>query len=512
MKNLKMFAIALLAMLVMVCGVKAAENPCDEGKVYATVGSTSACYESIDAAIEAMDDDNATASIKLYEEVTLGSTLEIPTDRELTLDLNGNDITVKAAIDVKGSLTVKNSGTAANIETDSSVKDLATIFQVYGGASLDVSGKITLVGHAEATQIKNDAKAIIAVSGTTSAETNVTVANDVKVTTTGAGISVYTDNLEAFGTATTKGSSNDVKINVAGTWETDLYVIQVDGMIESSDGTVITVKEGKFTSAKTFAFYASGDAEWNITGGEITGADAIGVRSGKVTVSGTAKLTGTATKAEDDKQASKVPGVSSKVATGSAVRIINDTRGPITKESRVEVELAGGTYTTKSADTYAIYIDDASYSEEAKIAITNGSYASKGKTAAIHIGGTDAKTFLDNHESMITGGEFANAIIGSLNVGSASYPSDTVLSILAKGTDFKTEGGKVVVGEGNVNTPSDSTVDPGTQTPGEEQNPGNQGSTENVPNPNTNDNILVYAGLGLVSLASVAFTARKRED
>ncbi len=50
------------------------------------------------------------------------------------------------------------------------------------------------------------------------------------------------------------------------------------------------------------------------------------------------------------------------------------------------------------------------------------------------------------------------------------------------------------------------------QTGTEGEGSGNQGPTDNVQNPNTNDNILVYAGLGLISLATVTFTTRKRED
>ena len=75
------------------------------------------------------------------------------------------------------------------------------------------------------------------------------------------------------------------------------------------------------------------------------------------------------------------------------------------------------------------------------------------------------------------------------------------------------EGGSTsVVEAGKTNTIGEPTpVEPGTTEPGTTGD-GNQGSTENVKNPETNDNILVYAGLGLVSLASVAFTAKKRED
>ena len=54
---------------------------------------------------------------------------------------------------------------------------------------------------------------------------------------------------------------------------------------------------------------------------------------------------------------------------------------------------------------------------------------------------------------------------------------------------------------------------PGEGQPGTEgEGSGNQGPTDNVKNPETNDNILVYAGLGLISLATVTFTTRKRED
>ena len=517
MKNLKMFAIALLAMLVMVCGVSAAtDDPC--AKVGAKFDSKAeVCYNDIGSvlanlALPATEDTKV--EIKLYDDFTttsFGSTTTIPAEKEVVLDLNGHDVDLAAAIGVEGSLTVKNSGTAATIATANGTSaTIATLFQVHGGATLDVSGKITLKSQKTIAAGDGDKKAIIVVAGGNDA-TTVNVSNDVTVESTGSGIALYGNGFVFTSSTPSNGPVSNVTLNVAGKWETDLYVIQVDGQITDSDDAVINVKEGTFTSNETYAFYASGHATWNVTGGKITGKDAFGVRNGNINIGGAAELIGTG------ETSVKPTGTSGATNYGAALRLIKDSRKPLVG---VDLKITGGTLTAKTSDenAYAIVIDDATWfadDEKVDIAISNGSFASNGKRAAMAIlTRGDATQFLENNEGMITGGEFKNAIIEGTITGpsSSTYPAASVISGLTKGVQFKTEGGKVVVGAGNVDDPSDPTVDPGTQTPGEGENPGNQGGTDNVQNPNTNDNILVYAGLGLVSLASVAFTTRKRED
>ena len=334
----------------------------------------------------------------------------------------------------------------------------------------------------------------------------VNVGKDVTITSQkGAGLIIYSNKSTDSGYQT--GESTGVVINVAGTWTTDLYTVSVHGQVTEGDDSnpVINVSEGEFTSNSTIAFYASGYGEWNIKGGKITGADAFKYRTGKVVIEGNASLIG-------KKKVSAPTGTSGGAATGSAFVFSKDVRTPIDVNASTNVKFNGGTFKSDSADGYAIYFESLARvkDEEAVIEFNSGSYASKGKKAAIGFASdvtNDVEDFLKNHEGIVNGGEYTNDITTSLG----NYPASAIAEKLAKGIELKTEDGKVVVGNGNTTAGEPTPGEPGTTEPGETGD-GNQGPTDNVKNPETNDNILVYAGLGLVSLASVAFTARKRED
>ena len=513
MKNLKMFAITLLAFLVMVSGVHAAKNPCDEvaGKtnIYATIdNNTGKCYATLAEGITELnteDKDYKSATITLYGALdSVGEEVTVPADKSVTLDLNGKNVTTTTTlfkVNANGSLTVKSSSDAKI-----SSANVTNLFRVDGG-KLTIDGKVTL--ESTASSVTANKKAMIAVKGNDDADkTEVNVGKDVTVTSTkGAGLIIYSDASDDNGYKT--GESTGVVVNVAGTWTTDLYTVSVHGQVKEAEDSnpVINVSEGKFTSNNTIAFYASGYGEWNIKGGEITGADAFKYRTGKVVIEGEAKLTG-------KKKVDSAPtGTSGGTATGSAFVFSKDVRTPIDANATTNVKFNGGTFKSESTDGYAIYFEglQRAKSEEAVIEINSGSYTSKGKKAAIGFGtGTEvtnnAEDFLKNHESMIKGGEFANEVAGSLN----SYPANAIAEKLTKGIELKTENGKVVVGNGNVNI-NDNTPDDQGNTGDDANTPGS--TNPDVPNvPKTNDNILVYAGLGLVSALSVGFTTRRKEN
>ena len=511
MKNLKMFAITLLAFLVMVSGVHAATNPCagvsDSTDIYATIdNNTGKCYATLKAVMDELGTsgkDYKSATIKLYGTLdSVGEDVAVPSDKNVTLDLNGKNVTVGTTafkVNAGGSLTVKSSSAAKISSTG-----VANLFRVDGG-KLTIDGKVTL--ESTAGSVTANKKAMIAVKGNADSDkTEVNVGKDVTVTSTkGAGLIIYSDASDDNGYKT--GESTGVVVNVAGTWTTDLYTVSVHGQVEEADDSnpVINVSEGKFTSNSTIAFYASGYGEWNIKGGEIIGKDAFKYRTGKVVIEGDAKLTGTG-------KADKPAETSGGNAVGAAFNFSKDNRSPITDSATTNVKLNGGTF--KSESGYAIYFEDLKRvkGEDAVIEINSGSYTSKGNKPAIGFAtdaADDADDFLKNHESMIKGGEFTNKVVDTL----ASYPAEAIAQTLTKGIELKTENGKVVVGNGNVNI--------NDNTPGDQGNTGDDANTPgttnpsdtNVPDvPKTNDNILVYAGLGLVSALTVGFTTRRKEN
>ncbi len=514
MKNLKMFAIALLSMLVMVSGVHAAEeNPCADinakTKVYVSIdGEAGTCHADFSDVIPKNADDYKNVTIKLYGTVG-ASELTIAPGKNVTLDLNGYNVTATATtfkVGANGSLTVKSEKSA---KISSSTNN---IFLVDGG-KLTVDGNVTL----ESTATKVDAsakKAMIAVKGNEESDkTEVNIGKNVTVTSkAGAGLIIYSDN-STDGEPKT-GESTGVVANLAGTWKTKLYTVSVHGQVEEgSNNPVINVSEGKFTSSDTVAFYASGYGEWNIDGGEITGKDAFKYRTGKVVIEGDAKLTGTG------KVAEKPDGTSRGTTAGAAFNFSEDDRDPIDKEASTNVKLNGGTF--KSENDYAIYFESLVHVKDGDkvIEINGGTYSSKGSRAAIgfapsseKIGDADAEAFLENHEGFVKGGEFANGIATVLG----SYPTSTIAETLTKGTEFKTdENGNIVVGNG-AKAPEQNPDDQGNtgddaNTPGTIPEDGTTGRLPDEP-AKTNDNILVYASLGLVSALTVGFSAKRKEN
>ena len=392
MKNLKMFAITLLAMLVMVSGVRAAEeNPCkdagDNSKVYAKINGTGACYKDISAVLTAANPDEeggaeegSTVEITLYEAVASETAaLKLSEGVNYTIDLNGKDLTLADKVITVASnqtLTIKGKGKVT------ATTAIITIGAETEGAKVNIEKDVTL-------NVTEGSEAIV-IAG----------ANE----------------LTLAGTLDQDATGKDA-IKVTGGDESP--IVNVSGNIDSEEGNGITV---------------TGLATINVTGGTI-----------------------------------KAP-TSTKFAV--ALSTEDEEQLPVLK-------ISGGEMTVHK------------------------------DSAAVSITGNYAKDILDANKGNVTGGKFNYGLVKGIKVNGGDMTVADILAILVGNADFEVaKNGTVTVTPKTTQEPEQQ---PGTTEPGTTGD-GNQGGTDNVQNPNTNDNILVYAGLGLVSLASVAFTAKKRED
>ncbi len=473
MKNLKMFAIAVMAFAVMAMGVHAEK----------TVNGLTCTEDSISAT-------NAVCTLK-----SAGT---------LSGDVDGN-LTIKAAKDktvtISSSVTIK-AGTNLTIE----------------------GGRLILKAN------------VIIEDGATLKVTKVPV-DDVAANDHGA------IDVQANSTITVTGGTLEVSDNLG----KGFYVGGVDLTIDLSDEAHFALNNNKLNAMNGVG-----------TGGEIKADhstievkdNGLGGLNGKVTlVSSTITATG------NGYQGVTFAGspVGSSIDKNSKVIANNNLKGyegdDIDKRSDKADVLINGTLTVKgelTADSMApLKKDNGNLVNTYQVKLEDNGIVRVNESKALcngNFGGTCAK---GDQKSITATGDSQGLLVvnGTATVkgtGSVKVPSDikkVVIEgsngnvIVAPGTEVENNSGSKLI----VHTTDGSVYEVaagrsavlGTAAPSqEEQNPegqpgttepgttgdGNQGTTDNVKNPETNDNILVYAGLGLVSLASVAFTAKKRED
>lgn len=121
------------------------------------------------------------------------------------------------------------------------------------------------------------------------------------------------------GTVFVRGKNNVIdingKINVTG----DQAAIETHGS-DTNTGNVINVNDPAVITSEGNGIYAAGDANYNINGGSITGATAIYVKSGKLTVTdGTISATGDGIVVDNSNYPSGSPEVSIKGGTITSV-------------------------------------------------------------------------------------------------------------------------------------------------------------------------------------------------
>ncbi len=486
MKNLKMFAISLLAFLVMAMGVHAAS----EHNLEVTVaGEASAYADSLGDAIKA-DWKDKTVTIKVLKSYDDASAVTVKDGNNVTLDLNGFSITKKTneIIVQGGTLTIKASANDEAIEVnpnaitgDNTSLD-KTLIKVRGSNShLTVNKEITLVSSDTTTDRGNYAVALFTHDQSTK---EVVINSSIDIYGTLKGLKAT-----AFGVNgnVRKAEKNAATINV-------------------HDGATV-VSEGEI------GYYQGGYAVTTFGAATVEGTTGIGAKAGSIVLNGTT-VTGTTVPGSIAKDnGNGMNGVGAAIQVESSA---NDYCSPAT------ITLNGGTYTSKGTNAVVIR----NYSSTLT-ALAKGSKIDGGASL---VSGIDSKTgeplagiaivaqtkaaadkLVENLEGFVKTAKFNGPVVGNLDIEDGTFVNATaVQGSLTKGANLNTdENGDITVGTVDENkTPEDE------GNTGDNANTPDEGTTGRLPNEpaKTNDNILVYAGLGLVSALTVGFSARRKEN
>ena len=462
MKNLKMFAIALLSMLVMVSGVHASMTK--------------------DTVCETKD---GVMTCKFTEDATFAES-GLAKDQKVLIDAGGYKVEINSSFKLErgSNLTIKNGQLV--------LKDSANV-TIEKGATLKVTGvngdpdgdKDTGAVNVTATNAK------ITINGGTLEISD----NESKGIFVGKSV-----NLEMTLTSGASLKLNNNKFNAMNGVGSTGYVKASDSTIEAKNN-----KEGglnaKFELTST-TITATGNGYSGVTFG------------GNSSIDDDSKVVATGNLVKGDAKSKDKADVEINTSLTVEGIIEADTIAPLKltygngNVQSAEITLDDGTITVKETKAICAGANSfgASCDDQAK-AITITEDASKG---ALVVGGTAtvygaAKvSFGSNVKKVVVKAMGADVTIApGTEVENAS--TGKIFVTLTNGTVSGVDAGqKATIGEAvNPDDQQGNTGDantPGTTNP-------------DVPNvPKTNDNILVYAGLGLVSAISVGFTTRRKEN
>lgn len=296
--------------------------------------------------------------------------------QNISIDLNGNTITLKAYIDVfEGSLEFKGNGLIKDDREDTN----ATIY-VYGST---------------------DSKAV--------AFATLTVGKDVKIETKRYGITVWPCevNKKAVPTYGTVVNFNGTLIST----NKNAGAITINGNIQNNgkleNAPIINIgKTAVIKSSADTAMYAAGIGSWNIDGGEFEGNSVIGIKSGKLVIND-----GVFT-AVGDPKTGELYG-NGIISTGSAIQIENNAG----YAGNMEIVINGGTFNSnKGLSIYHYPPTDKQENALKSLVINGGIFNAKFK-------------LLDNDNVTIEYGKFANEIVGYLKNGYIQSKTDGVYSV-----------------------------------------------------------------------------------
>lgn len=300
--------------------------------------------------------------------------------QNISIDLNGNTITLKAYIDVfEGSLEFKGNGLIKDDREDTN----ATIY-VYGST---------------------DSKAV--------AFATLTVGKDVKIETKRYGITVWPCEVNENSVKKAVPTYETV-VNFNGTiisTNKNAGAITINGNIQNNgkleNAPIINIgKTAVIKSSADTAMYAAGIGSWNIDGGEFEGNSVIGIKSGKLVIND-----GVFT-AVGDPKTGELYG-NGIISTGSAIQIENNAG----YAGNMEIVINGGTFNSNKGLSIYHYPPTDKQGNALKSLVING-------------GNFNAKfELLDNDNVTIEYGKFVNEIIGYLKNGYIQSKTDGVYSV-----------------------------------------------------------------------------------
>ncbi|MDO4540815.1 MAG: S-layer homology domain-containing protein, partial [Syntrophomonadaceae bacterium] len=285
-----------------------------------TKSGKNAYYPTLAEAVAAA---KANDTIKLLKDVTFTETLEIKDGKDFTLNLNNHDITTSHTDDYTVFPLLKIQNAKVNVTGVGTIAPGGTYFK-------HNSQGIQLLG----SEQENAANYTV-----------LTVGKDVKIGGYAHAVQIQQTKNKAYGVVVNIYGTLDATYDTTGKTYLDNYGtvgITTNGKINATTGNV--PKINVFEGAKVNSIYAAGYAEWNISGGTITGDDSgIGIKAGKLKITGgTVSCTG--------RDTAPTSGYSNGIeASGAAIQIESNSD----YAGKIEIDIANATIT--SANGYSIY-------------------------------------------------------------------------------------------------------------------------------------------------------------
>lgn len=326
--------------------------------------------------------------------------------QNISIDLNGNTITLKAYIDVfEGSLEFKGNGLIKDDREDTN----ATIY-VYGST---------------------DSKAV--------AFATLTVGKDVKIETKRYGITVWPCEVEENSVKKAVPTYGTV-VNFNGTiisTNKNAGAITINGNIKNNgkleNAPIINIgKTAVIKSSADTAMYAAGIGSWNIDGGEFEGNSVIGIKSGKLVINdGVFTAVGVP-------KAGELYG-NGIISTGSAIQIENNAG----YAGNMEIVINGGIFNAKFKllDNDNVTIEYGKFANEIVGYLKNGYIQSKtdGVYSVSNIIGSGAGLLINgkvNADYVKPGEEVTISTMGSFELDSVEVTTSDNQKITVKDNKF----------------------------------------------------------------------------
>ena len=406
----------------------------------------------------------------------VGWTIDIK-DRELTIDLNGHDITAPArALDA---IVIK-------------------------------SGTVTFTGTGRIiSQTTNGVPAILTVYGSDDpAAENYTVVNigpDVVLTQKDASEDSAIQNYAIAVMQTSNNHAYGVVVNHSGQISNTMSGIYVHGTIKDLAGNfpVININDNAVIDTRVTGLYAAGYAKWNLGAANLNGGTGLSIKSGDFT------LTNTSVTA-DGEDANPKPEGSGIYAIGAAIQI-EQNKG---YAGNINLTINSGNYSSLNNSALLVYTDGTadSLSKLQAVAINGGSFAAQTDRPVIQVYQPEdptVGTVPDQDIITITDGQFTSKV--------AAYVVDG--KTLVAGTD---DAGNSIwyVANGVFDPGIDAPANPDEgAAPGEEA--GNEGVDVVAPDSGANSAAqhtyftnasAIWAGVAVPTVAGATIVTCRRSD
>ncbi len=476
MKKLKLFLTSIIAMFVAVVGVHA---------------------ETLKDCLDGATTEGVTCTFTDDEEELYSTYITV--SNKATIDLDGKELNLTHTLVVGTGATLKITSSNGKGTINATTIDNGQPIAVMPGGTLEIDNVIVKGRTTESTNHTN--YQIIAIQGGGSSETKFTLGSNAEITGYNTGVGV-------FGTDTDGGKqyADKVVVDIYGKITTDSMAVSINGVVipnENADDAVINIYDGaEITSTDSAALYAAGYGTYNVKGGTLTGTVGVVARQGDVSITG-----GTIIANGEAGTTDKVGSNNTEVPLGVAVVVDNTTAG---YTDSALVEISGGDFKATAEEAVHSFNEGEGHDIVVRGGTFNKTVATK-YLASNELGQSESGVVGKLHKIEITKPEngkvesYTNAAEGEeVVVKIAADKGYEINSITILDKDGKEV--KFVSADGGIKftmPASDVTI---SATFKKIETPVTNTTEEN---PKTGDNILMYLGLGLASVAIATLSVKK---